>query len=41
VTAAEVPAVRAAGAAGVAVIRAILGAADPAGATRALVAALR
>jgi thiamine-phosphate pyrophosphorylase len=39
VTAAGVPAVRAAGAAGVAVIRAILAAADPAAATRALLAA--
>jgi thiamine-phosphate pyrophosphorylase len=40
VTAAEAPAVRAAGAAGVAVIRAILAAADPAAATRALLAAV-
>jgi thiamine-phosphate pyrophosphorylase len=39
-TAEDVPAVRAAGAHGVAVIRAILGADDPAAATRALVAAL-
>ena len=40
VTAARVPAVRAAGAAGVAVIRAILAAPDPAAATRELLAAL-
>jgi len=40
ITAAEVPALRAAGAAGVAVIRAILAAADPAAATRDLLAAL-
>jgi thiamine-phosphate pyrophosphorylase len=40
VTAARVPAARRAGAAGVAVIRAILGADDPAAATRALLAAL-
>src|SRR5437773_240954 len=40
VTAARVPAVRAAGAAVVAVIRAILAAPDPGGATRALLAAL-
>lgn len=40
VTAERVPAARAAGAAGVAVIRAILAADDPAAATRALVAAL-
>ena len=40
ITVREVPAVRAAGAAGVAVIRAILGAPDPAAATHALVAAL-
>jgi thiamine-phosphate pyrophosphorylase len=40
VTAREVPDVRAAGAAGVAVIRAILAADDPAAATRALLAAL-
>jgi len=40
VTAARVPAVRAAGAAGVAVIRAILAAPDPGAATRALLAAL-
>jgi thiamine-phosphate pyrophosphorylase len=40
VTAERVPAVHAAGAAGVAVIRAILAADDPAAATRALVAAL-
>jgi len=41
VTAREVPAVRAAGAHGVAVIRAILSAPDPAAATRELLAALR
>jgi thiamine-phosphate pyrophosphorylase len=40
ITAAEVPALRAAGAAGVAVIRAILAAADPGAATRDLLAAL-
>jgi len=40
ITAREVPAVRAAGAAGVAVIRAILAAPDPAAATRELVRAL-
>jgi len=40
VTAARAPAVRAAGAAGAAVIRAILAAADPAAATRDLLAAL-
>src|SRR6184192_213374 len=40
VTAARVPAVRAAGAAGVAVIRAILAAPDPGAATRALLGAL-
>jgi thiamine-phosphate pyrophosphorylase len=40
VTAAEVPELRASGAAGVAVIRAILGAADPAVVTRALLEAL-
>jgi len=40
IAAAEVPAVRAVGAAGVAVIRAILAAADPAAATRGLLAAL-
>jgi len=40
VTAAEIPAVRAAGAVGAAVIRAVLAAPDPAGATRALLAAL-
>jgi thiamine-phosphate pyrophosphorylase len=41
ITAAEVPELRAFGAAGVAVIRAILGAPDPAAATRALLAAAR
>jgi thiamine-phosphate pyrophosphorylase len=40
VTAAEVPALRAAGAAGAAVIRAVLAAADPAAATRTLLGAL-
>ena len=40
VTAMRVPAVRAAGAAGAAVIRAILAAPDPAAATRELLAAL-
>ena len=40
ITVRQVPAVRAAGAAGVAVIRAILGAPDPAAATRKLVATL-
>jgi thiamine-phosphate pyrophosphorylase len=40
VTAARIPALRAAGAAGVAVIRAILAAEDPAAATRALLSAL-
>jgi len=41
ITAAEVPELRAAGAAGVAVIRAILGAPDPGAATRARIAAAR
>ena len=41
ITAAEVPELRTAGAAGVAVIRAILGAPDPAAATRGLIAAAR
>jgi len=41
ITAAQVPELRAAGAAGVAVIRAILGAPDPAAATRALLVAAR